>query len=393
MLCIYCWIVTFKGATSYFWSVLSQKRGPVKGKRKGTRSKQQRTCHNPVDDVLYEVNPEEVVSPAEFHNKTSSSLSCIPMLGQSESSYCNGAVEVDVTQCASGEGDNSACCTAFANDVSRRKNSDDINEAATNDAQDGDSLISNICVDLKIPPASDTGVSAGSHLTGPGVNYCGVEHGESLIDSECLEISPIVCKETECETICNDDGAVTRQPQANESELVPMSMEGIGCVQIDVSNNCGELGDWMVFWDTFYMRKYFYNIKTQTSTWDPPPGMEHLAIGGSIESDNSEALKAAEECETQNDTKEPEETFIEENLEGKQHDEYSARIGVAASNLVSNITRHSEDQFVDHSDEYLERSSCNGGVSCCSVSNTLEHIIRYFVFEFSLSINEINASL
>ncbi|XP_035833713.1 uncharacterized protein LOC110879425 isoform X1 [Helianthus annuus] len=39
----------------------------------------------------------------------------------------------------------------------------------------------------------------------------------------------------------------------------------------------GEFGDWMACWDEFYERNYYYNCKTQESTWDPPPGMEPLA--------------------------------------------------------------------------------------------------------------------
>ncbi|XP_061344713.1 uncharacterized protein LOC133290616 isoform X1 [Gastrolobium bilobum] len=349
-----------------------EKRGPVKGKRKGTHSKHPRTCHNPVDETLYEDSGEEVVSSAKFHDKTSISLSFVSMLGQSESSYCDGVVEFDMTQCPSGEGANSACCTGFNNDVSREKSNDNINEAATNDAQDGDFVISKNCVDLKIAPASDIGVCAGSHLTGAGVNHCGIEYGESLTDNECVEFSP---KDTDCETICYDDGAATWQPQANGSEFLSMSSEGVDCDRIDVSNNCGELGDWMVCWDTFYMRKYFYNIKTHSSTWDPPSAMEHLAIGGCTDTDDSEALKAVEEGGIQNNTKPPEETLIENNLEGKQHEEYSAEIGLATGNLVSDITTNSDDQSLDRSDESLERSSCNDGFSCCSVSNTLDHII------------------
>nr|KYP35684.1 Trimethylguanosine synthase [Cajanus cajan] len=131
----------------------------------------------------------------------------------------------------------------------------------------------------------------------------------------------------------------------------------------------------MALWDTFYKRTYFYNIKTHTSTWDTPLGMEHLVIAGCTESDDSETLKAAEECGTQNNTKPPEETLIEENLEGKQHEEYLSEIGVAVGNLVSDVTTHGEDQSLDHSNECLERSSCNDGVSCCSVSNTQDNII------------------
>ncbi|KAK7311071.1 hypothetical protein RJT34_08964 [Clitoria ternatea] len=342
-----------------------EKNVPVKGKKKGTRSKHPRTCPNPVDETVCEVSGEEIVPPNKFHDKISSSLSCISMLGKSESSYCDGAMEVDTTEC--GEGDNSACCAAFGSDVSREINNDNINEAATNETQDGDFIISNVSVDSKVAPASDTGVSTGSHLTGAGANYWGIEYGESLIDNECLEFSSIVCKDTECETIYDDDGAATCQSQANESEMLPVSSEGTGCDRIDVSNNCGVLGDWMAFWDTFYMRTYFYNIKTLISTWDPPSGMEHLAMGGCTESDD---------CEKQNNTKPPEETMIEvEKLEGKQDEECLAEISSAAGNLVSDMTTQSADQSLNPSDECLEKSSCNDGVPCCSIPNTLDHII------------------
>ncbi|KAG4934378.1 hypothetical protein JHK87_048380 [Glycine soja] len=94
--------------------------------------------------------------------------------------------------------------------------------------------------------------------------------------------------------------------------------------------------------------------------------MEHLATGGCTESADSKTLKASEECGTQNSTKPPEETLIEENLEVQQHEEYLTKSGVAVGNLISDITTHGEDQSLNHSDECLVRSSCNDGVSCCS---------------------------
>ncbi|CAI8606490.1 unnamed protein product [Vicia faba] len=314
----------------------NKKCGPVKSKKKRVRSKHPRTCNDPVDEDLNEVNTEEVISPAKFHDKNNSSVSCISMLGQSETSYCDGAVEVDMAQCVSGEGDNASCCAGFANGISREGNNS-IKVAENNDVHNSD-------LDLKIACALDTGVSAGSHLT-------------------------------DCETVFNDDAAATRQSQANESEPLPMSLEENGCDRIDGSNDCGELGDWMVLWDTFYKQRYFYNVKTDISTWDPPPGMEHLVYGGCTELDDREALKSAEECETQNSINPPEETLVEENLSGMQHEDCSAEIGVAAGNLVSGIANNNEDQCLHHSDENLERSSCNDGVSCCSISNTLDYVI------------------
>jgi trimethylguanosine synthase len=312
------------------------------------------------------VSAEEVISPAKFHDKTNSSLSCISMLGQSEPSFCDGAVEVDTARSVSGEGDNSTVCTGFADGVFVEK-INSMNNAKTNDAHNSD-------FDFKRAHASDTGVSAGSHLTGTGVNFFGIEVGK--VDNECLELSPIVCINTDCETICNDDGAATWNPSANESESLSMSLEEIGCDRVDGSNDCGEFRDWMVLWDTFYGRRYFYNVKTDTSTWDPPPGMEHLAFGGFTELDDSEALKSSEDCETQRSIKALEETLVDENLSGNQHEEYSAEIGVAAGNLVSDIVTNNEDQSLHHSDENLE----SGGVSCCSVSNTPDHFVRYFIF-------------
>ncbi|XP_010479086.1 PREDICTED: trimethylguanosine synthase-like [Camelina sativa] len=56
--------------------------------------------------------------------------------------------------------------------------------------------------------------------------------------------------------------------------------------------------EWKVYWDSFYGRSYFYNVKTQESTWEPPLGMEHLAY--SNESHNLTEL-AIETTEKQHD--------------------------------------------------------------------------------------------
>ncbi|XP_019057970.1 PREDICTED: trimethylguanosine synthase [Tarenaya hassleriana] len=44
-----------------------------------------------------------------------------------------------------------------------------------------------------------------------------------------------------------------------------------------LSYDCnGDFGEWKVYWDSFYRQNYFYNVKTQESTWLPPPGTTHL---------------------------------------------------------------------------------------------------------------------
>ncbi|XP_047309082.1 uncharacterized protein LOC124912494 isoform X3 [Impatiens glandulifera] len=57
----------------------------------------------------------------------------------------------------------------------------------------------------------------------------------------------------------------------------PHSLEVMDLVGTD-DKGYNASGDWTSHWDTFYMRNYFYNIRTNESTWEPPEGMEHLAF-------------------------------------------------------------------------------------------------------------------
>ncbi|KAK4381408.1 Trimethylguanosine synthase [Sesamum angolense] len=49
------------------------------------------------------------------------------------------------------------------------------------------------------------------------------------------------------------------------------------------NHQTGDNGEWIAYWDDFHMRTYFYNVKTEESTWDPPSGMEHLAYGDIVD--------------------------------------------------------------------------------------------------------------
>ncbi|XP_023762974.1 uncharacterized protein LOC111911430 isoform X2 [Lactuca sativa] len=44
---------------------------------------------------------------------------------------------------------------------------------------------------------------------------------------------------------------------------------------IDSGRN-DESGDWMIYWDEFYERNYYYNSRTHESTWEQPPEMAYL---------------------------------------------------------------------------------------------------------------------
>ncbi|XP_054799408.1 uncharacterized protein LOC129303879 [Prosopis cineraria] len=343
-----------------------ERSGQPKGKRKGKRSYQ-----NPVDEALSRVNVE-VISPDIYYDNASNSLSCISMLGESKSCHCDGSVGVDNSQCVSGEGHNAAIYTGVLSAVIREQIDDDKKEGVTDGAQDGDLLIGNIFLsdDLKAASSSPVGSSAGGKgsLTVAGVSFGGIEDGERLTDNECFEVSSIVCKDTEHETICNGDGA-TLQPMTHVSDSFPMSSEEIGFDRIADSSNSGELGRWRVYWDAFYERNYFYNIRTQVSTWHPPPGMEHLAIGGCTEMDKGATVAATEEHGSQNKTYPLEETLIIEKL--AKQDLCSPEIGFISDNMISDISVQSEGQ----SFELIESSSCDDGVSFCSMLGSLDYNI------------------
>ncbi|KAI4389895.1 hypothetical protein MLD38_002065 [Melastoma candidum] len=69
----------------------------------------------------------------------------------------------------------------------------------------------------------------------------------------------------------------------------------------DISD-CQSKEDWMIFWDAYYERHYFYNVKTQVSTWLKPPGFKpfvyHASIGtdGELEPTNNVDLAPCNSC-------------------------------------------------------------------------------------------------
>ncbi|KAK4277477.1 hypothetical protein QN277_015473 [Acacia crassicarpa] len=346
-----------------------ERHGQLKGKRKGKHNH-----HDPVDEVPSRVNVEEVVSPDIYCDDTSHSFSCLSMLGETEPCHCDGSVGVDNSRCVSIEEDNAAIYTGVLPDVIREQNHDDKNEDVTDGAQDGDLLIRNILLsdDLKVASSSPFGSSAGGEgsLTVSGVSFCGIEGGDQLIDHECLEVSSVVCKDTEHETFCNGD-SVTSQPMTHELDSFPMTSEGTGCDMIADSSDCGEPGEWMVYWDTFYERNYFYNIRTQVSTWDPPPGMEHLAISGCTEMDNGATVAATDENGSQNKTNSLEESLIVDKVAKQDMSSIDIGFSSESDNMISDISVQSEGQ----SFELIDSSSCDDGVSFWSMSDALDYSI------------------
>lgn len=53
-------------------------------------------------------------------------------------------------------------------------------------------------------------------------------------------------------------------------------------------------GEWVAYWDDYHMRTYFYNVTMQESTWDPPPGMEHLVYSNVADGSTSKVPEPSE---------------------------------------------------------------------------------------------------
>ncbi|MCL7031818.1 hypothetical protein MKW94_027676 [Papaver nudicaule] len=84
-----------------------------------------------------------------------------------------------------------------------------------------------------------------------------VDQGEEVI---CVDISTEQPYNA-ASGVCFQSSAVADHPNDNDNFKVN-----------------GDSVDWRVCWDSFYMRNYFYNMKTQESTWDPPPGVEYVGF-------------------------------------------------------------------------------------------------------------------
>ncbi|XP_031406272.1 uncharacterized protein LOC116214910 [Punica granatum] len=65
------------------------------------------------------------------------------------------------------------------------------------------------------------------------------------------------------------------EPLLHEEAAVNSCMEVLQNDEMDSYMCCGEYGEWRAYLDSFYERYYYYNIKSQESTWFPPPGVEN----------------------------------------------------------------------------------------------------------------------
>ncbi|KAL6212457.1 hypothetical protein ACLB2K_017677 [Fragaria x ananassa] len=252
------------------------------GKRKGMRLKHPDTCQDVVGEALdsSKVSVEESVSPIVFDDNPSSSLCSMSMMGQSESSCSDVAVDATKLHCPFGEGDTSASLIEVTRDSAKEQNRDGTLGIVSDDGQDCDSVHNRAVVtDATNILASSTGLDnvlyPVSCSVDAAIGHEKTEPDERLMEHDHSECSIMACRERELTKTGEDH--VPEQPCVSESvsySKCPVVLDNDG---ID-GQESGNFGDWMVYWDSYYMRNYFYNMRTHTSTWYPPEGMEHLDV-------------------------------------------------------------------------------------------------------------------
>lgn len=218
------------------------------------------------------VSEVENVSSSISNDNTGISLCCMSMLGQCELSCSDVAVDVTEPQFATGELGNSSSSNGVACAFVEERKCDEMSElvsdigpgydngkpivVSSNDYEDVGVISSDICATHS--EADNFGIECTQNLMEH-------EHGEGLSGADSIQ---------------RDESRPDKLP-VSETVADFHTPELLVCDEADKQKSNGAYGDWEVYWDSFYSRNYFYNTKTQASTWDPPLGMEHFMMDSS----------------------------------------------------------------------------------------------------------------
>ncbi|KAK9271375.1 hypothetical protein L1049_026965 [Liquidambar formosana] len=357
-----------------------RRNGVFKGKRKDTHTKHP-DGHNYSGDAVPElarVSEGEIVSPPTFHENTRNSLCCMSMLDQSESSPCyDVSVDVNKSQCFPGGRQDSASLIAkIACGAIKDQICDGISDVPSNNGLDCDFVQSNVVpkdgVKIVVSPVNlDIGTSPRSYLTDAGIDG-GKKEVHREMKLECFEGSSVADRDAEGEELCNDISS--EQPWLPDVAAYSQFSEVPDHDEIDSDKCYGDFGDWRPYWDSFYMRNYFYNIKTHESTWYPPPGMEHFSNEMIADVTEMFVSPAVSGCCTkstcsclQNKTNSSEESMNGEKLSGQSPDKPLVRIELVADNSISSMSMPTDEPHeID--------KGCSDGISSCLLSDILDHI-------------------
>ena len=163
--------------------------------------------------------------------------------------------------------------------------SDEITRCTTNSyVEDKPEYLASQVTDLQM----ETGmlsVAASSNLCSENACFIGYIHDDVLgqlqkkIAGSELCVGEIEHEDLGC-CYTNEQRQVAGLSKESQNTVVHGNDDNAKCNFQDEDIKCGGTsGEWSAFWDSFYMRYYFYNARTQESTWHPPPGMENFDFG------------------------------------------------------------------------------------------------------------------
>lgn len=376
---------------------LQKRNRKAEGKRNGMRLKHPVTSQGYVVEALEssKVSVGKIVSPVNFDGNTGSSLCCMSMMGQSESSSSDVAADAIKFQSLSVEGDNPASSTEITSDASKEQDRDGILGVVCNDGQDCDSLHGSAVVNdtMKISASTtdlNDGIFSGSCSTDAAISQ---EPGERLMEHDHLECSLMTLHEAEGAKICED--YVPEKPCVSESVSYSTCSEVLDHDGTDSQDN-GDVGDWMVYWDSYYMRNYFYNIRTRTSTWHPPQGMEHISTVDTTYKSNEMTAQVIDmnvttDLETTDlcglsKTESFEEAISDDVSQGQPYCELSGGLELTVDNSMSNATLPtvSLSRCLEHSVELNESNNTGNDGNASYLLSNVQDLARYIIFLYLL---------
>ncbi|XP_034211056.1 uncharacterized protein LOC117624032 isoform X3 [Prunus dulcis] len=286
------------------------------------------------------------------------------------------------------EGDNPASSTEITSDASKEQDRDGILGVVCNDGQDCDSLHGSAVVNdtMKISASTtdlNDGIFSGSCSTDAAISQ---EPGERLMEHDHLECSLMTLHEAEDAKICED--YVPEKPCVSESVSYSTCSEVLDHDGTDSQDN-GDVGDWMVYWDSYYMRNYFYNIRTRTSTWHPPQGMEHISTVDTTYKSNEMTAQVIDmnvttDLETTDlcglsKTESFEEAISDDVSQGQPYCELSGGLELTVDNSMSDTTLPtvSLSRCLEHSVELNESNNTGNDGNASYLSSNVQDLASF----------------
>ncbi|BBG95231.1 S-adenosyl-L-methionine-dependent methyltransferases superfamily protein [Prunus dulcis] len=344
----------------------------AEGKKKGMRLKHPVTSQGYVVEALEssKVSVGKIVSPVNFDGNTGSSLCCMSMMGQSESSSSDVAADAIKFQSLSVEGDNPASSTEITSDASKEQDRDGILGVVCNDGQDCDSLHGSAVVNdtMKISASTtdlNDGIFSGSCSTDAAISQ---EPGERLMEHDHLECSLMTLHEAEDAKICED-----YVPEKCVSESVSYSTcsEVLDHDGTDSQDN-GDVGDWM--------NTYFDMAPTQ--------GMEHISTVDTTYKSNEMTAQVIDmnvttDLETTDlcglsKTESFEEAISDDVSQGQPYCELSGGLELTVDNSMSDTTLPtvSLSRCLEHSVELNESNNTGNDGNASYLSSNVQDLAR-----------------